>query len=152
MIIEIDYDDRTEEQLDEGTIKLINDAILETVSGFDLGAGFQISVSTVGDDEIRELNSTYRNNNSVTDVLSFPMEDVDARGVSLLGDVVICFDRAKAQAQEYGHSIAREISYLTVHSVLHLLGYDHISEQENAKMRAKEKEIMDRLGIYKREI
>ncbi len=114
----------------------------------------EISLSLVSLDEIHELNRTYRGIDRPTDVLSFPMvEDFDALqkmydqiGEStdelLLGDVVICLDKALQQAEEYGHSKEREIVYLFTHSVLHLLGYDHMDEEEKKIMRAREEEVM----------
>lgn len=110
----------------------------------------EVSVSFVSEEEIRTLNRDYRGIDSVTDVLSFPQfEDVeDMKGESIaLGDVVICDAKAHSQAEEYGHSYEREIIYLFVHSVLHLLGYDHMEPEEKAEMRAREEEVMDRLGI-----
>lgn len=111
----------------------------------------EVSVSFVSLDEIHELNKEYRNVDSPTDVLSFPQferdEEVPEIGPIYLGDVVICTDKAKAQAEEYGHSYERELIYLFTHSILHLLGYDHMKEDEKKEMRFREEEIMDKLGI-----
>ena len=120
----------------------------------------EVSVSFVGMDEIHELNREYREVDRPTDVLSFPQneaEDIIFYGenpdevpdILELGDVVICKDKAEEQAKEFGHSFEREIIYLFTHSILHLLGYDHMEEDEKAAMRKREKEIMDHLGIYK---
>lgn len=124
-----------------------------------------VSVSFVSQEEMRELNSRFRDVDSVTDVLSFPMmngadEIADAVtaskgrdpadvtcGVIPIGDVVICKDQIKRQAEEYGHSETRELIYLFVHSMLHLLGYDHMDEEEKAAMRAREEEIMEEMGL-----
>ena len=90
----------------------------------------EISVTFVSLEEIHELNREYRQVDSPTDVLSFPqfddLDELPEEGEIMLGDVVICSDRAKEQAEEFGHSFEREIIYLFVHSVLHLLGYDHM--------------------------
>ena len=111
----------------------------------------EISVTFVEAEEIRELNRDYRDNDKVTDVLSFPqfddLNDIPDFGEICLGDVVICKQRAQEQAEEFGHSFEREIIYLFTHSILHLLGYDHMEEEEKQEMRAREEEIMTHLGI-----
>lgn len=118
------------------------------------GEGLELSLSFVSEEEIRQLNREYRNRDRVTDVLSFPMyenpEEIGAarspEGV-LLGDVVICTGMIAKQAVEYGHSEEREMVYLFVHSVLHLLGHDHEEEEERIRMRRAEDRVMDALGI-----
>lgn len=111
----------------------------------------EISVTFVEAEEIRTLNRDYRENDKVTDVLSFPqfddLNDIPDFGEICLGDVVICKERAEEQAAEYGHSIEREIIYLFTHSILHLLGYDHMEEEEKREMRYREEEVMEFLGI-----
>lgn len=114
----------------------------------------EISLSFVSLEEIHRLNRDYRGVNSPTDVLSFPMVDDFASlqemyedlgklpDELLLGDVVICTDKALQQAEEYGHSKERELVYLFTHSVLHLLGYDHMEEEDKRRMRAREEEVM----------
>lgn len=151
MIREIDFDNRCTKEIDEVVYSYVKTAMEATYSRFDFEVGYYVSVSFVDNDEIRELNRTYRNVDSVTDVLSFPMEEIDGRGVELLGDVIICVDRATEQAQELGHSVEREITYLSVHSFLHLLGYDHEEDDDKSEMRALEKEIMAELKIFKNE-
>ena len=119
---------------------------------------FAVSVSFVSLEEIHQLNRDYRSVDRPTDVLSFPQygdldeirEEVawcDEAAPLELGDVVICLDKAREQAAEYGHSQERELIYLFVHSVLHLLGYDHMEEEEKRSMRRREEEIMSWLGI-----
>ncbi|NMB03085.1 MAG: rRNA maturation RNase YbeY [Tissierellia bacterium] len=121
--------------------------ILETVLTVEnlLQAG-EVSISLVSDDEIRQLNRDYRNKDQVTDVLSFPqVESLDeARQANylFLGDIVINLDQVIRQAKEFQHSEARELSYLTVHSLYHLLGFDHETDDEKLAMRKKEKYIM----------
>lgn len=110
----------------------------------------EISLSFVGMDEIHQLNRDYRGVDRPTDVLSFPMiEDFEQEAAMfggeeelLLGDVVICLEKALQQAEEYGHSKEREIVYLFTHSVLHLLGYDHMTEEDKKEMRAREEAVM----------
>ena len=111
----------------------------------------EFSVSFVDREEIKELNSTYRGVDKVTDVLSFPQfedfNELPGDHIICLGDIVICEDRAKEQAEEFGHSYEREIIYLFTHSVLHLLGYDHMDEEEKAEMRQREEEVMTELKL-----
>ena len=113
----------------------------------------EISVTFVSTEEIHELNSVYRGKDSVTDVLSFPQFDdfdnLPAEGTLCLGDVVICPEQALLQADEFGHSGEREVVYLFVHSVFHLLGYDHMEEDEKSEMRDLEEEIMSQIGLLR---
>lgn len=115
----------------------------------------EISVTFVSLEEIHQLNRLYRQVDSPTDVLSFPqfedLNELPEEGEIMLGDVVICIDRAREQAEEFGHSFEREIIYLFVHSVLHLLGYDHMDEDEKKIMRRREEEVMENIGL-KREV
>ncbi len=129
-------------------------AVLE-LEGFPWPA--EISVSFVTDERIHELNRRYRHIDRPTDVLSFPLgengqyDDDPATGAKMLGDIVISLDTAKRQAEEYGHSLEREIGFLTVHSMLHLLGYDHVDEGiETVRMREKEETVLSGLG-YRRD-
>lgn len=111
----------------------------------------EISVTFVEGEEIRHLNREYRDTDKVTDVLSFPqfddLNEIPEIGEICLGDVVICKERALEQAEEFGHSFEREIIYLFTHSVLHLLGYDHMEEEEQREMRRREEEVMEYLGL-----
>ena len=126
------------------------------------GADFpcEVDVSVTSDRGIHQINLDMRQVDRPTDVLSFPMfslepgqlpgpEDADpATGLIPLGDMMLSMERVQAQAKEYGHSNRRELAYLVVHSVLHLLGYDHLDEgPEKARMRAREEAIMAELGI-----
>lgn len=116
----------------------------------------------VDGEEIRRLNREMRDTDKVTDVLSFPaLEDIkgaairgadypfetDEEGNLLIGSIVVCCDRAKEQANEYGHSYNRELHYLLVHGIMHCLGYDHMTDEDKAEMREKEEEILVKLGI-----
>jgi probable rRNA maturation factor len=115
----------------------------------------EVSVSFVSNSEIRRLNKVYRHKDSVTDVLSFPLTAADGTmeintetGFVSLGDVVISIETAVKQANIYGHSLSREIGFLTVHSMLHLLGYDHeVSKLDERIMREKEESVLEKLGI-----
>lgn len=114
----------------------------------------EVSVSFISNDEIKQLNEQYRNKNSVTDVLSFPLgenmvfDKNEETGFYMLGDIVISAEKAFEQAQIYGHTIQREIGFLTVHSMLHLLDYDHeAGGLEALRMREKEEAVLLKLGI-----
>lgn len=114
----------------------------------------EVSISFVSNAEIRNLNKIYRQKDRVTDVLSFPLGvngkyDISKEtGYALLGDVVISLETAMRQAEMYGHSLEREIGFLTVHSMLHLLGYDHEnSPLEERQMREKEETVLAELGV-----
>ncbi|MGI6721932.1 MAG: rRNA maturation RNase YbeY [Anaerovoracaceae bacterium] len=116
--------------------------------------GIEVSLTFVDEEEIRELNGAYRGIDRVTDVLSFPQfespEDIPGAQKVLLGDVVICRQQAERQAEEYGHSRERELVYLFVHSIFHLLGYDHIQDDDKREMRKAEEEVMARLGLERK--
>ncbi len=115
----------------------------------------ELSVSFADNEGIRRLNRSFRNIDSATDVLSFPLFDYDeSEGFSeeyedsMLGDIVISLERAREQSEEYGHSFEREVAFLTVHSMLHLLGYDHVdSEEEELDMRRRQTAVMTMLGL-----
>ena len=114
----------------------------------------EVDVSLVDNESIHVINMEQRNIDAPTDVLSFPLgEDGEydqnpATGAYMLGDIVISLERAKAQAEEYGHSLQREVGYLPVHSMLHLLGYDHVEGGlEAVRMREKEEAVMLSIGL-----
>lgn len=116
----------------------------------------ELSVTFVDLDEIHELNKIHRGVDSPTDVLSFPQfedvcEEAPEEGEICLGDVVICRDKAAQQAEEFGHSFEREILYLFVHSVLHLLCYDHMEDDEKRVMRTREEKIMEHIDVLREE-
>ena len=111
----------------------------------------QVSLTIVSLEEIQQLNREYRQVNRVTDVLSFPQyvspDEIPADSMYLLGDVVSCMEQAVKQAEEYGHSIQRELVYLFVHSIFHLFGYDHMEEEEKQAMREAEEAVMKQIGL-----
>lgn len=109
-----------------------------------------LNIVIVDNDRIREINKEYRNKDAVTDVISFAFEevkDVDYGDVRFLGEIYISYERCKEQASEFGHSVRREFSYLAVHGLLHLLGYDHIKEEDKKVMRTLEEEILNEYDI-----
>lgn len=139
-------------ELNQDFEEMISKGLKATLQHLGYGLDYEISISVVDQEQIRELNRDYRNTDSVTDVLSFPLfEKGEIPDSGMLGDIVICVERVREQAEEFGHSEEREFVYLTVHSLLHLLGYDHMEEEEKIEMRALEKEIMKKLGIFKNE-
>lgn len=114
----------------------------------------EISVTFVDNEQIQKLNAKYRNKDVPTDVLSFPMGENGVydinhdTGAKILGDIVISMEKAVEQADRYGHSLEREVGYLTAHSMLHLLGYNHEeSGMARVRMREKEEEVMVQLGL-----
>jgi probable rRNA maturation factor len=113
----------------------------------------EISVTFTDNEEIKKLNAQYRNIDAATDVLSFPMGENGKydlnheTGAKILGDIVISMEKAVEQANAFDHSLQREVAYLTAHSVLHLLGYDHVENMEKVRMREKEELVMEQLGL-----
>lgn len=111
----------------------------------------EFNVIIVDNSYIKKINKEYRNIDKVTDVISFALEDykdIDY-GYRLLGDIYISLDKAKEQASDYNHSLKRELSFLSVHGLLHLLGYDHMTDEEEMVMFAKQDEILQDLNIIK---
>lgn len=120
-----------------------------------------VSILFTNPENIQRLNQKYRNIDQPTDVLSFPMFEKEEiatmveKGTwqyhDILGDMVISIEQVKRQAEEYGHSFERELSYMVVHSFYHLMGYDHIQEEDKKQMRPKEEFILNQLGIVRNE-
>ncbi len=136
------------ENADESIADIIKQASLFALEY--LNKDGDISVIIVDNEEIHRLNLEHRNVDSPTDVLSFPTlegEFIAALPDGFLGDIVISFERACEQAKEYGHSLEREMAFLTVHGTLHLLGYDHMTEQDEKQMFALQKEILEGMGV-----
>ena len=147
------------------TARLIRLAAKAAYARFDYPFDGQVTVTITDNEGIRAYNKEFRQIDSATDVLSFPLNDFyrsvpgEEMGELMdpisrcvpLGDMIISVERAKEQAAEYGHGLARECAYLTVHSMLHLLGYDHVDEgEEKAAMREKEEEILAVLGLSRK--
>lgn len=152
--MEVYIDNRQDEiTIDDELIELMEKVMKECLALEEKGFDTEISVSFVNNKEIQELNREYRNVDSSTDVLSFPMtDDFSLIHIPILGDIVISLEKALSQAEEYGHSFNREVAYLTAHSMFHLLGYDHMKEDEKQVMRKKEKQVMKSLGIFKKNL
>ncbi len=129
--------------------KIIESVVVESLKVEGLSQDVEVSISFVENDEIKELNREYRGIDEITDVLSFPMDSHIVVPIPLLGDIIISMEKTIEQANKFGHSINREISYLIAHSMFHLMGYDHLEEDEKNKMRLKEKQVMKNLGIFK---
>lgn len=128
--------------------KVIRQVIDKTKEYEDVDSELGVSVVITDNETIRDLNRTYRDKDSATDVLSFPLYDDEGYlDDEELGDIVISLERAYAQAEEYGHGIIREVAFLTAHSMLHLLGYDH--ENGETEMYEKQEEILNLLGIVR---
>lgn len=149
-MINVLFDNRQDiMEITDDSFKAIEKAIEFVIKAEELEEDFEVSVSFVTNEEIKELNKEFRNVDSETDVLSFPMDDEEFEGVIILGDIVLSTQRIIEQANDFGHSLEREMAYLTVHSMLHLLGYDHMNGDEKEEMRSREKEIMKELQIFK---
>ena len=149
-------------EIEEAITKVAEAAALSEECTFDC----EVSVTLTDDEQIHALNKEHRGIDRPTDVLSFPLMDFDENGeaaecefdfeydddgesgCALLGDIVISMERAKAQAEEYGHSLIREVAFLTAHSMLHLFGYDHVDDAEGERiMFEKQENILSSLGI-----
>lgn len=156
-IVEINYY-QTEEKVEYNKIieQVLNECFTEEKMD---KLGLYISITLTCPSYIRKINNEYRSIDKETDVLSFPMfekneidEIIDKKKnmiEEVLGDVIISVDRVKEQALEYGHSFERELSYMVVHGFYHLMGYDHMNDEEKSIMRAKEEQILNKLKIVR---
>ena len=156
--INIGFDTAVEDE--QGVSELIRTCALRVLESERVPFDASIDVTVVDADTIRQMNAEYRDKDAVTDVLSFPMyefvngapqeglEREPDTGCVMLGDMILCYTRACEQAAAFGHSPARECGYLTTHSVLHLLGYDHERNDEDTRlMRMKEEDNLAFLGL-----
>ncbi|AIS52182.1 endoribonuclease YbeY [Thermoanaerobacter kivui] len=151
-------DDR-QDKINSENLKELVERVIQTVLEIEeVVDNVEVSVSFVDNEEIQKLNKYYRGIDSPTDVLSFPLvefeeiysdieEEEEIEKVHPIGDIVISLEKAMEQSLEYGHSFEREVAYLTAHSMLHLLGYDHETEEDKKIMRQKEEEVMAKLNI-----
>ncbi|WP_050180912.1 rRNA maturation RNase YbeY [Domibacillus robiginosus] len=154
MALVIDFLDETNE-LNEGAEKLSEELLQLAAVKESVPDGSEVSVTFVTNERIQEINRDYRDKDAPTDVISFALEEMGEDEVAItgtdlprvLGDIIISIDRAKEQAEEYGHSFERELGFLTVHGFLHLLGYDHMNEQDEKKMFSRQKDILDAYGL-----
>lgn len=135
--------------LEQDVLNLVREIIAFALTNEGISPGAEVSVTFVDNIYIRELNRNYRHVDAPTDVLSFSMREGEASEIleevfpqGILGDIFISLERAEEQAREYGHSLKREVAFLALHGVLHLLGFDHENEEDLKVMRAKEEEIL----------
>jgi probable rRNA maturation factor len=148
--MEVLFDNRQDKfKIQKSTEDLLEKVIETSLKLENMSLDYEISVSFVTNDEIRELNSQFRNIDKETDVLSFPFEDEFETGIRILGDIVLSVEKAMDQAEDFGHTVERELAYLTAHSTLHIMGYDHMNDDDKSIMRQKEKAIMKALQIFK---
>ncbi|SFL32489.1 rRNA maturation RNase YbeY [Pelosinus propionicus] len=133
--------------------QIVRSVLNKTAEVYGIEPHTEVSVVLADDDYIHQLNRQYRGKDCSTDVLSFALNEgeepqiVNGPEEILLGDIIISLETAARQAEEYGHSLERELAYLTTHGILHLLGYDHMTEDEKAEMRQEEEHILLLLGI-----
>lgn len=162
-IIEYETDERFEFDIK----KAAEYAIEQSLDYLECPYEVQINLTLTDNTGIQEINKEYRNIDRPTDVLSFPLVDYEApntfgdiedraedyfdmdTGELMLGDIIISVEKCKAQAEEYGHSVLREFSFLIVHSMLHLFGYDHMEEDERAVMEELQRRILEKAGILR---
>jgi probable rRNA maturation factor len=154
MILYIDFIDETNEATEE-QIKMIEQLLNYAAEIEGVPQGAEVSVSFVDNERIRVINRDYRGKDQPTDVISFALEEkgegeieiIGADVPPLLGDIIISIPKAKEQAEEYGHSFMRELGFLAVHGFLHLLGYDHQTEEDEKTMFSKQEEILNHFGL-----
>lgn len=138
------------------THNLINVVITKSLEYMGVDNRCEVSVTLTDDEHIHKLNREHRNVDKPTDVLSFPqyeadeLDNFDPYETVVLGDIVISLEHARKQSEEYGHSYIRELAFLCVHSVLHLLGYDHIEKEDEKVMLGLQKEILNEIGITRK--
>lgn len=137
--------EKLEEFFDEEKITKFTDYIVKDEYGSEYDKNeYYLSLTVTTNDGIQVINNTYRGKNMPTDVISFAYNETENFGpVNVLGDIIISIDRVKEQAEDYGHSVEREFYYVLCHGMLHLLGYDHIEEEDKKVMRKREEEILN---------
>ena len=155
-MIEINYNDISERPEDEKLIRSVVETVFKEENVLN---DFEVYITLTNNKEIHKINKEYRDVDRATDVLSFPMyerdeiaslkanREVDDAIEKILGDIIISIERVSEQAKEYGHSFERELAYMVTHGMLHLLGYDHIIEEEKVVMRKREEQILGVLNI-----
>lgn len=152
-MIAIDFMDETE-SLNQQELDFVQKILEHAAKEEGLGQS-EVSVTFVTNEMIRDINREYRGKDQPTDVISFAMEElgegetaiIGSSEPRMLGDIIISLDRTKEQAADYGHSFERELGFLAVHGFLHLLGYDHMTEEDEKKMFSRQEEILVSLGI-----
>ncbi|KZN96283.1 MAG: rRNA maturation RNase YbeY [Bacillaceae bacterium] len=154
MTLSIDIFDQTE-TLSSEEIETIENLLQFAALEERVPKDSEVSITFVTNKDIQEINRDYRGKDQPTDVISFALEEtgedeVEIQGADLpphLGDIIISIEKAKEQAEEYGHSFMRELGFLSVHGFLHLLGYDHMTKEEEEKMFSRQKEILEKFGL-----
>ncbi|MEH7236064.1 rRNA maturation RNase YbeY [Bacillus sp. JJ1562] len=154
MRLEIDFNDEIGEVREE-ECKLVQELLVLAAEKEGVKEGTEVSITFVDNDRIQEINREYRDKDQPTDVISFAMEEMGEGEIAiigedipkLLGDIIISIPRAREQAEDYGHSFARELGFLAVHGFLHLLGYDHLTKEDEEKMFSKQNEILEAYGL-----
>ncbi|WP_102263632.1 rRNA maturation RNase YbeY [Mesobacillus jeotgali] len=154
MSLEIDFLDEVNELSDQ-EINEIEKLLNYAADKENVQQGSELSVTFVSNDRIQEINREYRDKDRPTDVISFALEEMGEGELEIvgdgipriLGDIIISIPKAREQAEEYNHSFMRELGFLAVHGLLHLLGYDHINEQDEKEMFDRQKEILDGYGL-----
>jgi probable rRNA maturation factor len=127
---------------------LVRESILAALAYEKVKEDCEVSVTFTDNEGIRAINREYRGKDAPTDVLSFPLFESDGAGTKMLGDIVLSLEKCRAQAEEFGHSFERECAFLTVHSTLHLLGYDHeTGEEDERDMRERQTAIVKKMGL-----
>ena len=157
-MVELLIDDSQDIDIGKDIIEDVEKVIESSLESESIHNDCQLSLTFTDDEEIRRLNSKYRKMDKATDVLSFPLytknelEEIKKNGHDIqliLGDIVVSVERAQEQAVEYNHSFKRELCFLVCHSMFHLMGYDHMNEDEGKIMREKEKKVLEKLNIYR---
>ncbi|MBQ9267555.1 MAG: rRNA maturation RNase YbeY [Clostridia bacterium] len=155
-MIEINYNNITKMPKEE---KLIKQVVKKVLEAEEIKHDVDVYITLTNNEEIHKINKEYRDVDRPTDVLSFPMyereeipglkEDKQSDEEEILGDIIVSVEKVKEQAEEYGHSFERELAYLVTHGMLHILGYDHMIEEEKKVMRAREEAILSDMGILR---
>ncbi|ARI77026.1 rRNA maturation RNase YbeY [Halobacillus mangrovi] len=156
MMIQIDFQDETN-SVDEAFVDLIQRIILFAGDKEGVQKTAEVSISFVDNKEIQEINRNYRQKDQPTDVISFAMQEEGEGEMKILsedmplmlGDIIISIDKAKEQAEDYGHSLERELGFLALHGFLHLLGYDHLNDEDEKEMFNRQEEILHEFGLQR---
>ena len=146
LVMSLGIFNKTEEKIDKSFVRKV---VKHTLKKMEAEKS-EVNIIFVGLEEIHEINKTYRNVDRPTDVISFALEDTEDVTVyekRVLGDIYICLDKVHEQAKEYGHTEIREMAFLIVHGLLHLLGYDHMIKEEEKIMFGLQEEILNEMGI-----
>jgi len=143
-LFQVDVQNTTSARISRAAVRRTVQGTLEAES---VVGPLQIGVLFCGEQKMRSLNSRYRNRDYPTDVLAFAQDECAPGGMRILGDVVVCVPVARRQARQYGHSLWAELALLTVHGVLHLLGYEDGRKEDKEEMQARQEEILSQLGV-----